>query len=83
MTKPTKVSWLMEDKLIPDYHYVLLKDDFSDLLEKYEWCENNPDQCVEIINNANNYMRLFDDNKHEEQLEKQVIDEYFKRVKCV
>lgn len=83
MTRPTKVSWLMEDKLIPDYHYVLLKDDFSDLLEKYEWCENNPDQCVEIINNANNYMRLFDDNKHEEQLEKQVIDEYFKRVKCV
>lgn len=83
MTRPTKVSWLMEDKLIPDYHYILLKDDFSDLLEKYEWCENNPEQCIEIINNANNYMRLFDDNQHEEQIEKQVLDEYFKRVKCV
>ena len=30
MAKPNVVSWLMEDTLIPDYHYVLLKYDFSD-----------------------------------------------------
>ena len=34
MPKPRVTSWLMETTLIPDYHYVLLKDDFSDLEEK-------------------------------------------------
>ena len=36
MTKPKVCSWLMEDKLIPGIHYILLKNDFSDLLDKIE-----------------------------------------------
>ena len=81
MTRPTKVSWLMEDKLIPNHHYVLIKDDFSDLFEKYKWCEENPESCIQIIKNANAYMSMFSDIQTEEWIEKQVLDEYFKRVK--
>ena len=71
----------MEDKLIPNHHYVLIKDDFSDLFEKYKWCEENPEICIQIIKNANAYMSIFSDIQTEEWIEKQVLDEYFKRVK--
>ena len=33
MPKPKYESWFMEGKLIPDYHYVLIKDDYSDFEE--------------------------------------------------
>ena len=59
----------METTLIPNYHYVLLKDDFSDLEEKLLWCETNQSKCKEIIKNANTFM---------EQLEIDVINRYFK-----
>ena len=73
----------MEDKLIPNYHYIELKDDFSDLYEKYQWCEENQDICKQIIKNANEYMKMFSDEKYEEILEKNVLDEYFKRIKNI
>ena len=35
MHKPKITSWFMEDKLISNYHYIEIKDDFSDLIDKY------------------------------------------------
>ena len=35
MAKPRITTWLMETTLIPGVHYVLLKDDYSDLKDKY------------------------------------------------
>lgn len=78
MPRPTVSSWLMETTLVPDHHYVLLKDDFSDLEEKFIWCENNQDKCKEIIKNANNYMKQFDNQQHEEFIERCVIEKYLK-----
>jgi hypothetical protein len=40
------------DKYLPWVHYVPIADDFSDLQEKYHWCESNPDKCIEIVNSA-------------------------------
>jgi len=80
MAKPTKFSWLMEDKLVPNVHYVLLKDDFSNLEEKFKWCKNNPNKCKEIISNASNYMKQFKNKKQEEQLEKRILNTYFKKI---
>jgi hypothetical protein len=77
MAKPRVTSWLMETTLVPDYHYVLLKDDFSDLLEKIEWCNNNQNKCIEIIKNANNFMSQFADNKTEMEIESTVLKQYF------
>lgn len=77
MPKPKVASWLMETTLIPEYHYILLKDDFSDLYEKYIWCENNQDKCKEIIKNANTYMKQFEDEYMEKKLEIDVLNKYF------
>lgn len=78
MSKPRVTSWLMETKLIANYHYVLLKDDFSDLKEKLDWCKNNQTECKKIVTNANKFMSQFIDNKIEQNLEKDVINTYFK-----
>ena len=83
MPKPTISSWLMESELIPNYHYILLKDDFSDLRSKYWWCRKNTEKCKEIIKNANNFMKRFSNNEKEEEIEKKVINEYFKRYEGI
>lgn len=80
MPKPRSVSWLMEDQLIPNHHYILIKDDFSDLLERYEWCEANQEECKQIIKNANEYMRIFADDANERLIEKTVLTNYINNV---
>ena len=39
-------------KLLPGTHYVQCNSDYSDLLDKIEWCRNNRSACVEIGRNA-------------------------------
>ena len=82
MAKPRVTSWLMETTIVPNYHYVLLKDDFSDLLEKIKWCNNNQNKCIEIIRNANRFMSQFANNSREIEIEKKVINNYFKLIKA-
>ena len=77
MAKPRVTTWLMETTLIPNYHYLLLKDDFSDLEEKMKWCNSNQNECVKIIKNANNFMKQFSNNEKEKKLEQDVINKYF------
>jgi len=81
MARPRYVSWLMESELIPNYHYVLLKDDFSDLIEKVEWCNNNQDKCKEIIKNAHKFMDQFKDLNEQKKIENEVLRIYFNRLK--
>jgi hypothetical protein len=38
-------------------HYIPVKEDFSDLMEKYEWCESHPAECKQMILDA---CRVFD-----------------------
>ena len=80
MTKPRFISWLMEDHLTPNIHYIEIKNDFSDLLEKIEWCENNTDKCIEIVNNANNFMKQFENPYIEELIENEIFNIYFNKV---
>jgi hypothetical protein len=80
MAKPTCVSWLMEDQLIPNHHYVLVKDDFSDLYDRYKWCEDHPSECRRIIKNANCFMRMFRNIQNEQHIERQVLNRYINNV---
>ena len=41
-------------KLEPNVHYIECKPDYSDLIEKIEWCKLNAEKCIEIGNNARN-----------------------------
>lgn len=80
MTKPTKFSWLMEDKLIPNFHYILLEDGFADLKEKLDWCNNNQHLCKLVIKNANDFMKQFKNKNMEEEIEKKVVELYFEKT---
>jgi len=37
------------DEYLPNVHYIPVKDDFSDIQEKYQWCESHPGECMIMI----------------------------------
>jgi len=78
MIKPKFETWFMEGRLKPNYHYVLLKDDYSDLEEKVRFYIDNPSDAKNIINNANRYTNQFLDKKSEDWLNLKVLEKYFK-----
>lgn len=44
----------------PWKNYIPIKDDFSDIDEKFEWCESNPEECEKIIeNNLNLFQKVY------------------------
>lgn len=47
----TKIEYFYSN-LEPWVHYVPIKSDFSDLLEKVEWLRNNDDKAKEIAKNG-------------------------------
>ncbi len=81
MVNPTYETWFMEGKLIPNHHYVLLKDDYSDLEEKINYYITHEEEAKEIIANANKYVEQFKDQKREDIIALRVIEKYFKSKK--
>lgn len=49
MRKPRVESWFMEGSLIPNHHYVLLDDEFSDLEDKIDYYSKHTDKALAII----------------------------------
>ena len=49
-----KSDWKIwfSDFLVPYIHYVPIKRDLSDLIEKIKWCRNNDEKCKQIAKNA-------------------------------
>ena len=80
MCRPTKCSWAMEDLLIPFVHYVPIKDDYSDLEEKYKWAMTNLTKCDEIAQNGKQFMHHFLNEHNEMEITKDVILHYMKHV---
>jgi hypothetical protein len=44
-------QWFYDDYK-PWVHYIPINDDFSDIDDKYAWCESHQDECKRIISNA-------------------------------
>lgn len=80
MPKPTFDSWYMEKQLIPNFHYVEIKDDFSDLEERMNFFIQNPEAAMKIIRNANSYAQQFRDEKREDLISLLVLEKYFYRT---
>ena len=76
MPKPKYETWFMEGTLIPDFHYVLIKDDFSDLDVKLKYFMTHPEEAIQIARNANQYCEAFKDKKREELISLLVIQKY-------
>lgn len=77
MPKPTHETWFMEARLIPDYHYIAIADDFSDLEEKLHYYISHPDKAIAIAENANRYVQQFKSKEQEELIALLVLDKYF------
>ena len=56
MPRPSVVSWAMEDLLVPNVHYIQLKDDLSDIEDRLEWAMANDGLCQNISKWATQYM---------------------------
>lgn len=78
MPKPKYESWFMEGKLIPNYHYILIKDDYSDLEEKLNYYKKNTDELKRIAKNANQYTNQFRDRNKEKLISLLVMEKFFK-----
>jgi Glycosyl transferase family 90 len=76
MPKPIVASWFMEDQLLPYVHYIELKDDFSDIEEKYNWCMQHLNECEQIAKEATKYVEQFLDRNKEKEITKAVIETY-------
>ena len=77
MPKPKFESWFMEATLIPNFHYIEIKDDYSDLNDKLEYYILNLDELKEISLNANNYVNQFKDEKDEKIISLLVMEKFF------
>ncbi len=59
MPRPKYETWFMEGTLIPDYHYIEVKPDYSDVEEKINYYIANPDKAEAIIEHAHAYVEGF------------------------
>lgn len=81
MPRPTFETWFMEGKLEPGVHYIEIKPDFSDLIEKIEYYDKHPEEVEAIIKNANEYVKQFRDKKREKLISILVMRKYFEMTK--
>ncbi|MRT94259.1 glycosyl transferase family 90 [Ancylomarina sp. 16SWW S1-10-2] len=77
MPKPKFETWFMEGTLIPDYHYVLINDDYSNLEEKMIYYINNHDKAEQIVENAHKYVAQFKNKRLENLISLLVLKKYF------
>lgn len=79
MPEPEYETWFMEGRLIPDVHYLRISRDFSDLHERLDYIQNNPDHAKRIIRNANEYTLQFRDEKREKIIAMLVVARFLAR----
>ncbi len=80
MPIPKFETWFMESTLIPDFHYVCIKDDYSDLEEKLKHYIQHPNEALKIIANAHRFVAQFRNQQLENLISLLVIEKYFYRT---
>ncbi|UBM58414.1 glycosyltransferase family 90 protein [Marinilongibacter aquaticus] len=80
MPKPKYESWFMEGKLIADFHYIAIKEDYSDLQEKLKFYIANTEKAEAIVANAQSFVRQFEDSKKEKLISLLVLKKYFEKT---
>jgi len=79
MKKPIYETWFMEGRLLPDFHYVQLNDDYSDIEDRVNYYLGHPEKSLEIIRRANLYCDQFKDRKRETLISLLVMKQYFEQ----
>lgn len=78
MPRPTCETWFMEGTLVPNYHYIEIKADFSDLEERLRYYIAHPAEAEAIVQHAHEYIDQFRDKKRELLIAIGVLDKYFR-----
>jgi spore maturation protein CgeB len=66
----------MEGTLVPNYHYIEVKPDFSDLEERLTFYIEHPDEAEAIIRHAHEYVAQFQDKGRERLISLLVMKKY-------
>ena len=74
MAPPTHVTFAMEDKLVPYYHYVPIKPDLSDIAEQLAWARQNDAECQKIAQQATEYMEALWMSPKAQQANDEIIE---------
>lgn len=78
MPRPTCETWYMEGRLIPNYHYVEIRPDFSDLAERIHYFSTHPQEAEKILQHAHQWRAQFQDRRRERLISLLVLDKYFR-----
>ena len=73
-------TWFMEGTLIPNYHYIEVSPDFSDLIEKLNHYITHPEEAEAIIEHAHQYVAQFMNPRMEMATQIMVAQNYFQRT---
>lgn len=76
-TVPRFEGWFMQGKLIPNHHYVLLRDDYADLAEKIDHYTRHPEEALAIISNAQKHVAQFFNPTRERLISLLTLKKYF------
>ena len=78
MPKPKFETWFMEGTLRGDYHYIEVKDDYSDLIEKLTYYIAHPDEVETIIRHAHEHVEQFRNKRLERATSLLTAAHYFR-----
>ena len=78
MPKPKFETWFMEGRLIKDFHYIEVENDFSDAEDKIQYYLKNIEKSLKIIKNANQYIKQFKDLEQERLISLMVLNKFFR-----
>lgn len=73
----------MEGVLKPDFHYILLKNDFSDLEERLFYYSQNRDKAKSILRNAHIFLNQFKNKRLEKIILLKILNKYFENTKPI
>lgn len=77
MPRPKFETWFMESTLVPDYHYVCIRDDYSDLEERLNYYISHPDEAEAMIEHNHAFVDQFRDKGRENVISLSVLQRYF------
>lgn len=80
MPTPKFETWFMEGLLLPDVHYIHIRDDYSDLEEKLNYYISHPEKAEEIIVSAQKFVQQFKNKHREDLISIMVLDKFFEQT---
>ncbi|MDO4461481.1 MAG: glycosyl transferase family 90 [Bacteroidia bacterium] len=77
MPKLKYETWAMEGRLIPNYNYICIKSDYSDLNERLQYYIDHPNEAKAIIEHNHQFIAQFQNKERERVISLLVLKRYF------